>query len=143
MSRSSLLLGITLAVVLYVVLPLIIFPVFYAFLSPAFGCSPIGDESNLFSLQVFQAPQIEATCPQNSNIYWGLLVYLLIITILLGILLFKVNVGLPVVLIGAIIPSFYFVVYGLGYVQGYDSTSINIISLFIILIGVCISWRKS
>ena len=141
MEIRQILLPLGLAVTLFVMIPSILLPAFYIIISPLAGCRPVGNVQNLFSTQVFQGPQIEATCPpKNTNVYMAILAYMTIITIAVSIALFAINKGFVIIILGAFLPYIYFGLAGAGMSFQGGQQIINILGVIIIGIGVIISW---
>ena len=126
--------AVAVAAVLYILVPTLAYPAFYAFISPHFGCTPIGNAASLFTSQALIQPEVSGLCTGNS-VYWGLLAYFAAITAVLSAGLFFANKSMPVIVIGVLLPDIYFAIAGLAGLV-YEGLVINMIGVVIILIGI-------
>ena len=60
-----------------ILIPAMIFPLFYQYASPLLGCSPVGNGS-LFNINIFSNSKIGTVCPVSIPIYYYLLAVLII-----------------------------------------------------------------
>lgn len=141
MDIQHILLPLGLAVTLSVIIPAVLFPVFYLLVSPSLGCTPVGNAQNLFSTKVFQGPQVEATCPPHDpGVYLAILIYISMIAVVMSIFIFSINKGSVIIIAGAFLPSIYFGSAGMGMIPQGGQQLINMIGVIIISIGVIASW---
>ncbi len=130
-------LGIGVAFMLYFVLYYFLLPVFWIYISPLFGCSPIGNASNLFSIYVFSSPPVVATCPFHSEYALiGLLLYLLVILSAFSIFVSYVKKSYIVIALGIFLPEILLIFHELNIIHNFDITYAWIISLIVVLIGL-------
>lgn len=134
MKAGQLAMAVAVAAVLYILVPTLAYPAFYAFLSPYFGCTPLGNGEALFTSQALIQPQVSGLC-KGSAVYEGLLIYFSVITLLLSIGLFFANRAMPVLVIGVMLPNIYFAVAGL-FGMVFEGLAINIVSIIIIIAGI-------
>ncbi|MEM3860214.1 MAG: hypothetical protein QW478_12570 [Candidatus Micrarchaeaceae archaeon] len=143
MSATKLFIGIGIAILLVILIPSVIFPVFYIVFSPYLGCSPVGNANLLFTFNIFSGPSVSAICPSNTQIYYGLMVYTVLLISIISALIYRAGKYLPLVVIGAFLPSLVFFLQKLINISILNVQVIDIISIFIMIGGGILSWNES
>lgn len=143
MANTNLFIAVGVAFLLIILIPTVIFPIFYMVFSQYLGCQPVGNANLLFTFNVFNRPQVSAICPPNSQIYEGMLVYTVLLITIIGYILSRVSKYLPLLVIGAFLPSLYFILQKTVNVNLFNYQVIDIISILIMIIGGFLAWNES
>lgn len=95
-----------------ILIPAIIFPLFYQYASPLLGCSPVGNGS-LFNINIFSNSKIGTVCPVSIPIYYYLLAVLIIAMVIFYFIGSSFSDYFYLVVIAAATPSLIFVISGI------------------------------
>ncbi len=144
MSNTNGLVALGLAFVLVILIPSVVYPLFYVLFSSYLGCSSIGSINSMFSFNLFSKPSVSVVCPSNSNnIYIGLLIYTLILVVVISLFMARIDGYISLVVIGAFFPSLIFFIQKLVNINLFNYQMSLIISIPLMLLGGLIAWKKN
>ena len=139
MTASDLVAAVGIAVILYVFVTFFMFDIF-SLISPVFGCQPIGNGNSIFSTNLSQSSSILSSCPQGSQVYEGLILFIGLIAAFLIVFLGRMDVGFGVVTAGIFLPSILYAINHMGYLKVFNPLIVQIIMIIAVISGVLISW---